>query len=163
MCPYNKRTQLPIVKVCASDLGVHPPSRCMILEKGVQVIQCKILSRRYRFFLLMNRENPAVNVFSRCMRELTGILQVHSTWVSESLYIFVTHHSTPGTSSWDPGQTTSSSIDNTLMIPADIVTIGSVLSLYVTGSCLNKNNKKEGQSAHRMIIVLIWRGFSESN
>ena len=71
--------------------------------------------------------------------KLTSILEVNSTWVSESLDIFVTHHSTPGTSSWDPGKTTSSSIDNTLMIPADIVTIGSILSLYVTGSCLDNN------------------------
>ena len=66
--------------------------------------------------------------------KLTSIFEVNSTWVSESLDIFVTHHSTPGTSSWDPGKTTSSSIDNTLMIPANIVTVSSVFSLGITGS-----------------------------
>ena len=91
--------------------------------------------------------------------KLTSIFEVNSTWVSESLDIFVTHHSTPGTSSWDPGQTTRSSIDNKLMIPANIVTIGRILSLYVTGSF---RFEKKITNKFNIVIILKFKTFEMS-
>ena len=63
----------------------------------------------------------------------TCLIEVDCTWVSSSLFKFAAHDCAPGATSWYPVKIPV--LHDTLMIPAYIVIISCILSLYVTCRC----------------------------